>query len=181
MLKSTVLRVLVALSLALPLCATATIHVFYAALTGPAEVPGPGNPAAVGSASMMYNDATDTIVSLSVFGTGLSGPVAAGHIHLGPTGVAGPVIVPLPAVTPLGPGAFSLSVSGVGFPAVHEAALIADGTYLNFHTASFPGGELRGQLIRVVPVPVPEAGTWTMLAAGLAFCAFAIRRTQRLG
>jgi hypothetical protein len=45
-------------------------------------------------------------------------------------------------------GAFqSYSVSGEAFDPVDLAALLAGDTYLNFHTAAFPGGKIRGQLL----------------------------------
>jgi hypothetical protein len=70
----------------------------------------------------------------------LSGRALAAHIHLGRSGVAGPVAVPL-----CGP-----CVSGVHrrvslTPRV-RAALLAGTAYVNVHTAKNPGGEIRGQV-----------------------------------
>jgi hypothetical protein len=43
--------------------------------------------------------------------------------------------------------------------------------YVNVHTSAFPGGEIRGQL-----APVPEAGTWAMMLAGIAVVGWQLRR-----
>ncbi|MEO6364059.1 MAG: PEP-CTERM sorting domain-containing protein [Caldimonas sp.] len=50
-------------------------------------------------------------------------------------------------------------------------------TYLNIHTAAFPGGEIRGFLV-LAPVPEPE--TFALLLAGLGAIGFARRRRRPL-
>ena len=40
--------------------------------------------------------------------------------------------------------------------------MVLEQSYLNIHTTSFPGGEIRGILV------TPEAGTLLLLSAGLA-------------
>jgi hypothetical protein len=74
----------------------------------------------------------------------LSANAVAAHIHVGPRHVAGPVVIPL--VVPL---ATSFETSGCTTPA---PAVLADlqanprAYYVNVHTPTFPGGEVRGQL-----------------------------------
>jgi hypothetical protein len=76
-------------------------------------------------------------------------PVAA-HIHPAPRNVAGPVAVPL--TTP--PGATSsvsaciTAVEGGSMTPAELAAIVADprAFYVNVHTPTFPGGEVRGQM-----------------------------------
>lgn len=75
----------------------------------------------------------------------------AAHIHPGPRQVAGPVAVPL--LTP--PGATSTvsdcitAAEGSSVLTLAELAAIAadpGAFYVNVHTTTYPGGELRGQL-----------------------------------
>ena len=37
------------------------------------------------------------------------------------------------------------------------AGIIAGQSYFNIHTVNFPGGEIRGQLAAVAPVPLPAS------------------------
>lgn len=74
----------------------------------------------------------------------LSVPAVAAHIHAAPRNVAGDVVVPLV----VGEGTdFTVSTCVTA-----DAALLADidenprAYYVNVHTPTFPGGEIRGQL-----------------------------------
>ena len=72
--------------------------------------------------------------------SGLTGPAAAAHIHMGAKGVSGPVIVPLC-------GPCKTTVSGtVTINATVLSAIKKGKAYVNVHTAKYPAGEIRGQL-----------------------------------
>jgi hypothetical protein len=74
----------------------------------------------------------------------IDGTVVAAHIHVGPAGVAGPVVVPLPV------GGGTDGASGcVDADAELIKAIRKDPSsyYVNVHTApNFPAGAVRGQL-----------------------------------
>jgi hypothetical protein len=47
--------------------------------------------------------------------------------------------------------------------------------YVNVHTSTYPGGEIRGF---VVAAPIPEPAEWAMLAGGLASLLWIGRRRR---
>lgn len=110
-------------------------------LTGAAEVPGPGDPDGSGSAFITLNQGQGEVCfALSV--TGIA-PATGAHIHVGPAGVAGGVVVPL---SPPTSGSSSGCVTGVD-PGLIKAIRQNPGDYyVNVHNADFPPGALRGQL-----------------------------------
>ena len=67
-------------------------------------------------------------------------PIAAAHIHAGPRGVAGPVVVPL---EPFDSGCTDVPRRKARFIASYPREW-----YVNVHNADFPAGSLRGQLRR---------------------------------
>ena len=127
---------------------------FTATLTGAAERPDPVTTTATGSATVTIDDANSTI-TFSVTVTDLLSPTMA-HIHVGGTGVAGPIALSLLATPPAvgvfagvlasGTAAGSAVVGGETFATL--AAKIRSGdAYINVHTVANPTGEIRGQLV----------------------------------
>lgn len=110
---------------------------YTATLSGASEETPTGS-TATGSATGTYNATTKELV-LTITYSGIT-PVA-GHIHKGAAGVSGPVIFPFASIT--SPVSFSTTLD-----AAQEADLMAGLYYINFHTAAFPGGEIRGQLLK---------------------------------
>ncbi len=109
-----------------------------ATLTGAQEVP-PTASAASGYGWFTMNKTLDSI-TYAVLATGLT-PTAA-HIHRGAPGVAGPVVLPL-TVTMV-PG-FYMSTA-VAVDSTMLTSLLANELYFNLHSATNPGGEIRGQI-----------------------------------
>ena len=136
--------VLVALAL-LAIAVTATVaqaagRPLATTLTGAAEVPGPGDPDGTGTARLELNIGTGEICyELAVSGIA---PATAAHIHVGPAGVAGPVVVPLAP-----PTSGSSSACASADPELIKAIIQnPQQYYVNVHNADFPAGAVRGQL-----------------------------------
>jgi CHRD domain len=109
-------------------------------------------PTATGSATVVVG-ATDVEVSNFTW-SGLSGLATAAHIHLGMRGVSGSIVLSF-ALNPA-PGIAKTFVASdypnppmADQPASFSALLpviSGGGTYLNVHTSSCSGGEIRGQI-----------------------------------
>ena len=145
-------------------------------LSGLNEVP-PNASSATGFAMIHYDAATE-VLSVTVTFSDLTGVPTAGHIHVGSSTEAGPVILPFSGLPASTSGTFSLDLTaadliprpanGINTFADAIAAIQSENAYVNLHTASFPGGEIRGQ-VRLVPEPASLAltGIGSLLLAGL--------------
>jgi len=119
---------------------------FTTTLTGSAEVPGPSDPDASGTASITLNQGQGE-VCFSLTWESIDGTVVASHIHEAPEGVAGPVVVPLFVdVSFSGTGSISDCVAGVSEELIKDIRQNPAEYYVNIHSTVFPAGAIRGQL-----------------------------------
>lgn len=154
---------------------------FTASLDAIQEVPSNAS-SATGFASFAFNDTlTELSYELSVFGLF---DVTMAHIHLAPAGSNGPVVLWL---YPFMPPAQLIAGETNGLLAqrtVTETGLVgtlagqslslllaemnAGNAYVNVHTLTFPGGEIRGQVQQVsAPAMLPVIAAGLMLLATL--------------
>ncbi len=130
------------------------------------EVPAPTNSAGTGDAISggIVFDTTSNILHLAIgYGSAagfsdLTGPAVAMHMH-GPAGPGtnAPVLIPLtpynfPAANPTNGG---IIFGDVPIGTNDVGNLMAGLNYINIHTAEYPGGEIRGQLVPHINRP-PE-------------------------
>jgi hypothetical protein len=176
----------------------AQVFTFTAPLSGPAEAT-PNNSPGIGFATVTYNSEGRTL-QVDVSFSGLTGNTTAAHIHA-PTALpfAGAVGVAVSPTTfpsfPLGvkSGAYShlfdltlastytttfVNNFGGGTVAGAEAALFdsfkAGTAYVNVHSTTFGGGEIRGFL-----TAVPEPGETCALGAVVLGTFAVVRRWRR--
>ncbi len=131
-----------------PSCGTGGAHTFVAMLSGDQETP-PNTSPGTGLGTFTL-DAAGTTITYNVSYQGLLSTTIASHLHRGAPGQAGPVIVPLTCCPN------PLSGSAPWDPA-NTSALLAGNVYVNIHSALFPGGEIRGQLIETCATVTPTA------------------------
>jgi hypothetical protein len=107
-----------------------------AVLLGGNEVPDMGDPDGFGMATVTVNRFRKVCWDIAVRDVAT---LNGAHIHAGPRGVSGPVVVPLEPVT-----------EGCTTTGRRVAALIREHPrqfYVNVHNEEFPAGALRGQLL----------------------------------
>src|SRR5688500_4808823 len=111
---------------------------------------------AVGIADLVIDTETRTIgVEIRMFN--IPSATTAGHIHVGPKGVAGALVVAFPIPRDrVGDLSLSFMVNAqnlrpnpmIGINTMDDViqSVVGGGAYVNIHTAVFPGGEIRGQI-----------------------------------
>ena len=113
---------------------------FHAALTGGEEVP-PNDSAGTGTVEATF-DTDSKVFAWTITYEGLTGDATAAHFH-GPAdpGVAAGPVVPIE-------GALASPIKGEATLDDTQAADLQAGKwYFNVHTAQYPDGELRGQVM----------------------------------
>ncbi|RPH61371.1 MAG: CHRD domain-containing protein [Burkholderiales bacterium] len=125
-------------AVALLFAAGASAQEMKLVLNGAAEVP-PAKTSATGTGTITV--AADRTISGSVTTTGMKGTMA--HIHEAAADANGPVAIPL---VQDGDGKWSVP-AGTKLNDAQYAALKAGKLYVNVHSARYPGGEVRAQLM----------------------------------
>jgi len=152
MLKRRCTAAAVVLSLALAAPASADLIHFFGHVDGSQEVPPTGSPG-TGTCDWVMDTASNTI-SYHVQSQGTNGSIIAQHFH---------------GMAPPGQNANILHNIGTGNPAsgmwfyleAQEADIIAGLTYVNVHTTTNSGGEIRGQNLLTARVYCSGDGTGT--------------------
>ncbi len=175
-----------------PLAAHAEILQFNALLNSGNSVPAltNPNPAASGLSTLFYDTLTNTYdFTLSAFS--LSGPVTGAHIHGPATNMQSADVLVNINTTPfekfnsgstllLGGNdiaTFGFVASANGHPGQSFLNALNSGlTYVNIHTAMYPGGEVRGQLWPAAVAAVPEPQVWASLLVGMGLVGWVTRR-----
>jgi len=111
---------------------------YNATLKGTSEVPANAS-AAIGLATLTYNPNTKLF---TIVVTHDLVAVTGGHIHKGATGINGEVVFPFLTTTS------PITYTSVALTASQLSDLNAGLYYVNLHTASFPDGEIRGQILK---------------------------------
>ena len=176
--------------LALSLCTAAAqgATMWTATLNQAQEVPATGSPGS-GTGMASYDQGT-TILTVSLTWADLTAPSIAGHIHCCvPPGANGAVAVPFAGLPALAVGSynntFNLSAAGSFSPDFLAtrggsvtaartdllAGLDSGNAYFNLHTATFPNGEIRGNLTAATTTEVPEPHALPLLLMGLVLVA----------
>lgn len=131
---------------ALTLTARAQIIELRATINAAQESPA-STSTATGSAVMLYNVSTNTF-DLMVTINGFANTATLSHIHEGAVGVPGSVVTDLGGEAVYTRSGNTLTATFLG--KTHggdKLKLLQGGAYYNIHSAQFPGGEIRGQLI----------------------------------
>jgi hypothetical protein len=121
--------------------APAPVEVLFTALGGDQEVPAVVSAASGIAASTIDRD--HGTVTLHLNATGVADATAS-HIHIGPAGQNGPVLIALAQDTA---DVGHWSVSNAQLDAVGLANYKGGQLYVNLHTPANPGGEVRGQVV----------------------------------
>lgn len=134
----------------------ATVWNINANLSGLNEVPPNASPAS-GTVVGTFDDVTNLLM-IDTNASNFVASVTAAHIHEAAAGINGPVRVTLSGTTG---GLTYFSHDMPVLSAALETALFAGNLYVNVHSTTFPGGEVRGQLIASLPTR-PVSGTITL-------------------
>lgn len=150
----------------------ADLFQFNVTMSGGQEVP-PNASTASGSAVVIFDNVTGLMTVNGTY-TGLVAPSSAAHVH----GFAGPGANAGVRFNLAHSSATSGTLTGsFTFTAAGDRTDVMNGlTYINIHNATFPGGEIRGQISN--PFAIPEPAAAGLLTGLLALTGLASRRLR---
>jgi hypothetical protein len=123
---------------------TETRGAYAALLSGSTEVPGPGDPDGFGYA-LVTLDAERGEACAAIFAAHI-GTATAAHIHRGPVGGEGPVVIPFTSLPTEEDPIVSGCTTGVERDLIERILANPGNYYFNVHNAEFSKGAIRGQL-----------------------------------
>ena len=147
-----------ALALVLAMQASAQTVTLRTTMNGGEEVPVIST-GMVGTAEVSV-DVTNREVAVTLSVWNVPTATTAGHIHVGPAGIGGPVVLNFPAAVAGRTGDFAMTfrlgqsafvarpAQGINTLDDIIQAIVNGNAYVNIHTTQNPGGEIRGQLKR---------------------------------
>lgn len=120
--------------------------VLIADLRADTEVPGPGDAGATGRIEI--ESAVDGEWCIDMEAAGLSSAVTDAHVHFGPEGTSGDVVIPIgpPTATEGDTETWTDVCVTVEEQLVNEIVDAPQAFYANVHTSDHPAGAVRGQL-----------------------------------
>ena len=131
-----------------------TSTTYIATMNGANERPTPNTSTATGTSTYVL---TGNTLTYTVTASGLSAPASSSHLHIGSSAVAGPVLV-VYTTAGVSSGQVTTGTIDLSQPITNGTvtisgdslrALLNNGNaYSNVHTSTYPGGEIRGQLIK---------------------------------
>jgi hypothetical protein len=122
---------------------------FTFSIDGSQETPATSSSAAGAGIASIDRDADNLHFRMIV--SGLSGPVVSAHFHNAVAGQPGLVIfdlTPYFSLTGTDDGAFNYWMRTAGFDSSKVYLFLNDQVYVNLHTALYPNGEVRGQVLK---------------------------------
>ncbi|HUR59004.1 MAG TPA: CHRD domain-containing protein [Opitutaceae bacterium] len=147
------------------LTARAQVIELRATINAAQENPATTSPA-TGTAIMLYDIGTNTF-DLMVSITGMANTATASHIHEAVAGANGPVVTGLGAEAVYTRTGNTLTATFRNVTHLGDKLKLINGSsYYNIHSAQFPGGEVRGQLI---PRPVRLVANMTVAQEAAVF------------
>ena len=134
---------------------TAPASVTYiATMSGANERPNANSSTATGVGTYVL---TGNTLTYTLTATGLAAAATGSHLHIGASTVAGPILVPYTTASVVS-GQITTGTIDLSQPITNGSVSISGDSlrvllnngnaYANVHNATYPGGEIRGQLIR---------------------------------